>query len=754
MLRYRFLTLLCCAVNLLLPAISARDVPASASPNVLFISIDDLNDWIGVLDGHPQVQTPNIDRLAQRGVLFTNAHCAAPACNPSRAAVFSGLYPFETGVLSNNSPKVDKLHPDLVLLPEHFQQNGYRTFGTGKLLHSKSPGLFDEEFWPEQRWSPFTPEEATYTADEQSSKGTANPRHVTQLKGETIILPLNRMPSDRYPERPQGESFDWGPLDVLDSDMGDGQSAIWGAQQLAAAHEKPFFLGTGFYRPHIPLFAPQKYFDLYADLEIQLPPTLANDLDDLSPIAKKWALEAVTAGSHASVIKHGQWTEAVKAYLASVSFVDAQVGILLDALDSGPNANNTTIVLWSDHGWQLGEKEHWGKWTGWQRSTRVPLIIVPPRNAPPGTYSTGTTHDHPVNLLDLYPTLLELSGLPARASLSGRSLVPVLRQPSTPTARTVLTTFDQDNYAITTTGWRYLRYADNTEELYDSFNDPHEWINLAGLPEHAAKLAELRAQLTRLAPPPQIQIAAHRGGYENDQTDGAPENSVENIRNAARQNYAFYETDIQRTKDGHFVIVHDPTIDRETTGTGRADQHTLAELKQLHKRYRDRTVSTARVATLAEFLEAGKKRTIFKADLKPGMSGHFPEIIQLVTKLDARDAIVFRVPYAEADLFDRYRREGVSYHQNLLMFKVSTRAQVDAIKARFDPLWIQINVKKSAPSDPATLDLIRYATQQGLHVEAHAEGTPKDWARLANAGVRLFHTNTPRAFQAFLQSSM
>lgn len=477
----------------------ARAAVASlAKPNVLFIAIDDLNDWIGPLRGHPQVKTPHLDRLAKRGVTFLNAHCAAPLCNPSRAAVFSGLQPFQSGVLANDEKNIRNQRPEAVLIPQHFKQGGYRTLGTGKLLHQKGTGLFDEEFFPEQRWSPFAPEAVAYTAAELPSKGTDNPRHHTVLKGRPVILPLNRMPSDRAADSPNGESFDWGPLDVDDADLGDGQIADWAVARiraLSASAAPPWFLGIGFYRPHIPLFAPKKYFDLYAGLDVQLPAVKADDLDDLSDTGRKWARDPVTAGSHAAVVKHGQWKAAVTAYLACVSFIDAQVGKLLDALDASPAAANTVIILWGDHGWHLGEKEHWGKWTGWQRSTRVPLIIAPAKTGLTAAFPRGATCASPVGLIDLYPTLVELSGLPARPGLAGQSLAPLLENPATVTDRHIVTCFDAGNYAVTGSRWRYIRYADGNEELYDSLADPHEWTNLAGRPEHRLAQQSLAARL-------------------------------------------------------------------------------------------------------------------------------------------------------------------------------------------------------------------------------------------------------------------
>ncbi|MDE0740885.1 MAG: sulfatase [Planctomycetota bacterium] len=489
--------------NLLLLIIGLLSIgasyPASAEdrsrpPNILFIAIDDLNDWVGFLGGHPQVKTPNMDRLAARGTVFSNAHCAAPLCGPSRAAIFSGLLPTTTGIYENGQ-NIQKKKPGLVYLPQYFSENGYSTFGTGKLLHKGGSGLFEKYFSTEQRWSPLKKSQVSYTREELPSKGSKDPHHAIKAGGKTLILPLNRMPSDRAPNETKGESFDWGPFDIDDDEMGDGKITAWACERLLKKKDKPFFLAVGYYRPHIPLFAPRKYFEVYPESSIALPPTSKKDLDDLETAGRKTALEAVTAGAHATVLEQGQWRAAVRAYLACVTFVDAQVGRILEALEKGPHAGNTLVVLWSDHGWHLGEKQHWGKWTGWERSTRVPLLVAPAAEHPDAKKWAGQRCSSPVSLVDLYPTLVELAGLPKRAGLDGRSLKPLLENPRSGAGRAVVTTFGKGRHSIRSGSWRLIRYEDGTRELYNLGKDPNEGTNLAGEPEHSQVEADLAAKL-------------------------------------------------------------------------------------------------------------------------------------------------------------------------------------------------------------------------------------------------------------------
>lgn len=483
------------AVAACLFAMSSLHAQTKSHPNVLFIAVDDLNDWIGCMKGHPQARTPNLDRLALRGVLFTNAHCAAPVCLASRTALLSGRFPDQTGVFSNWGKTQGKPPAKELQLPMHFAAAGYETLGTGKIYHGKGARYFDDYFETEQRWSPFTQEQACYTEVELASKGSDHPRHVIQAGpgARDWVLPLNGLPSERNPTIKEGESFDWGPVEVKDEEMGDTRITNWAIRKLEAPHAKPLFLGVGYYRPHIPLFAPNLDFDALPPLEqIQLPDVKPDDLGDVGEVARQFALDPLTAGTHGLVVKHQQWREAVRAYLACVTFVDRQIGRLIEKLDASALAENTWIVVWSDHGWQLGDKQHWGKWTPWRQSTRMPLIVVPPRYQPA---VRGKVCAEPVSLVDLFPTLVEVCGLPPKDGLGGVSLAPLLANPDLKTDRAVITTVDPGNYALTTRDWRFIRYHSGDEELYDIAQDPHEWQNLAKDVPYGERLKNMRQRL-------------------------------------------------------------------------------------------------------------------------------------------------------------------------------------------------------------------------------------------------------------------
>lgn len=439
---------------------------AERKPNVLFIAFDDLNDWIGCLGGHPQTRTPNLDRLAASGVLFRNAYSPAASCNPSRSAIFGGLPPHRSG-LYQNTQKMREAMPRAELLPRYFSRHGYWSAGSGKMLHYViDPPSWDDYFPDKAGDDPF---------------------------------PRTFYPKERPVSLPRGGDWqyvetDWAALDVADEEFGgDWLVTKWIGEQLSREHGKPFFLACGIYRPHEPWFVPAKYFEPFPLESIQLPPGYqADDLDDVPEAGRRIARNRYFE----HIRKHGQWKKGIQAYLASIHFADAMLGRVLDALEKSPQRDHTIVVLWSDHGWHLGEKGHWQKFTGWRVCARVPLMIRVPEGAPglPGGTTAGGVCDRPVSLVDLFGTLTDLCGLPAKDGIESRSLAPLLRDPEADWPHVALTHLDHPgNYAISTERWRYLHYLDGGEELYDIETDPHEWENLAPKPGHAAKLAEMRA---------------------------------------------------------------------------------------------------------------------------------------------------------------------------------------------------------------------------------------------------------------------
>ncbi len=471
---------------LLLSALLASAVAthADSRPNVLMIIVDDMNDWVGCLGGHPQVKTPHIDRLARRGLLLTNAHVAAPVCNPSRVATLTGLRPSTTGIYGNETKWLEVL-PDVPTIPQHFKANGYHLLGGGKVNHHM-PGFNRRSDWHDYFDQVF---DSHY--QDQLARGL-DVKHFTWPAG----FPFNHLESVRtFSKPPQNPNeFDWGAFDTSDAEMGDGKMIEWAVKFLAQPPKEPFFLAAGIYRPHLPFYAPQKYFDQYSLDQIILPLIQADDCDDLPQAGKQMAADR--RGDYALVLRENRHRELVQAYLASITFADALIGRLLDAFDASPAAKNTVVVLWSDHGWHLGEKQHLHKFTLWERSTRIPLIIAAPDVTQPGSRTA-----RPVGTIDLFPTLNELCALPAIAALDGTSLVPLLKNPSLEWTRPALTNHGQGNHALRSERWRYIRYADGGEELYDHATDPNEWTNLATKPEFAPIKAELAQSLPKTDAP-------------------------------------------------------------------------------------------------------------------------------------------------------------------------------------------------------------------------------------------------------------
>nr|WP_166830841.1 sulfatase [Thalassoroseus pseudoceratinae] len=478
---------------------SAADTP----PNILFIAIDDQNDWIGCLDGHPQIQTPHIDALAERGTVFLNAHCQAPLCNPSRTSLMTGRRPSSTGIygLAPWFRQVKELQ-DIVSLPQYLRQHGYETYSTGKIYHGGyGRKKNDDEF-----------------------------EHLGPAAGVGV------RPKQKLVETPAPHPLvDWGVFPHQDEDKGDWKVATWAVDQLDGPlkkqddkpDQKPFFLSCGFFLPHVPCYATQKWFDLYPEEDVQLPPTQLTDRADTPRFS--WYLHWKLPEPRLKFLREsGEWTNLVRSYLACTSFVDSQVGRVLDALERSGRMENTIIVLWSDHGWHLGEKEITGKNTLWDRSTRVPLIF-----AGPGV-TAGQRCTRPAELLDMYPTLLDLCGLPENETLEGHSLKPLLQDADATREWPAITTHNQGNHGIRSERWRYIHYADGTEELYDMQVDPNEWRNLADMAQYAEVLAEHRKWLPQKDVPPapgsKHRVLTYDDGQVNwEGADVAPSDPIPEI---------------------------------------------------------------------------------------------------------------------------------------------------------------------------------------------------------------------------------
>ncbi|HUV65581.1 MAG TPA: sulfatase [Sedimentisphaerales bacterium] len=430
-----------------------------SKPNVLFIAIDDMNDWTTVFNPDNPIKTPNLERLARRGVFFSKAFCSTPACNPSRTAIMTGLHATTSGVYGNGD-SWRKMLPDAVTLPQYFKRHGYGTKGAGKIFHHGPTGRSDPENPDFQVFFPMLP-----------ARGP-KPNYNGYLTG-----PLSKT------------SYDWGEhtQKMIDLDMVE-----WVENVMDQQWDAPMFLAAGIFKPHLPFYAPPETFKKYPFDATKLPPMPANDLDDVPPAAVKKAhteffvYENTTAQPQNSL---GSLKRMVQCYQASADFADQMVGRLIDKLDASGRADNTIIVLWADHGYHLGDKESCVKFTLWEKANHVPFIIVAP-----GATTPGSRCDRPVSLLDIYPTLVELAGLPPKKDVDGKSLLPLLRDPQKEWQPAIMT-MRRGNHAVRSDRWRYIRYSDGSEELYDHSKDPWEWTNLATQPEYAQIIDEHRKWL-------------------------------------------------------------------------------------------------------------------------------------------------------------------------------------------------------------------------------------------------------------------
>jgi uncharacterized sulfatase len=450
------------ALAVLVAAPATAAPPARPRVNVLFIAVDDMNNDLGTY-GHPQVRSPNIDRLAARGVRFDRAYNQFPLCSPSRTSLMTGLRPARTKVVDLKAHFRSTL-PDVVTMPQLFRKSGYVAARVGKIYHYGNPG-----------------EIGTSGLDDPASwDKVVNPKGRDKDEEGKLV--------NHTPRRGLGSSLSLMAADGTDEEQTDGKVATEAIKLLEAHRDEPFFLAVGFYRPHCPFIAPKKYFDLYPLESITLPP-----LGETARLPRL-ALTSTSPWPHFGVTL-AQARESKRAYHATMSFVDAQVGRVLEALDRLALTDRTVVVFWSDHGYHLGEHGLWMKQSLFEESARVPLII-----AGPGVTARGEASPRTVELVDLYPTLADLAGLRPPRDLDGISLRPLLRNPQTAWRRPAYTEVHRGagrGLSVRTERFRYTEWNGGKDgtELYDHASDPQEQRNLAGDPKHARTVAQLRTLL-------------------------------------------------------------------------------------------------------------------------------------------------------------------------------------------------------------------------------------------------------------------
>ena len=467
-------------------AVTAGFAAAAASrPNILFLAADDLRSDLGCY-GHPEVKTPHLDALARRGVLFERAYCQQAVCNPSRASVLTGRRP-DTLRVWNLQTHFRETLPDVVTLPQAFKQAGYTSVGLGKLFHNQSG--------PRRPPFPFS----------DPPSWSREPRFAEGAHWQDWVVP-----GDAAGPKAKG-----GPvqcLDVPDEAYFDGQiaaSAVAALREFAGSRE-PFFLGVGFWKPHLPFNAPKRYWDLYDRAKLAPPDPAAAPAGAPALAAHPWQeLRGYIGVPKTGPLPAAQIAELRHGYLAAISFLDAQVGRVLAELERTGLAANTVVVFWSDHGFHLGEHDLWAKTSNYELDARVPLIIAAPGVARAGGRTAGLTE-----LIDVYPTLTALAGLAADPALEGRSLVPQLRDPAGPGKPFALSQHPRPaygapthmGYALRDDRFRYVEWRElatgavAARELYDHRTDPRETVNCAADPVHREAMDKLAAQLRTVAP--------------------------------------------------------------------------------------------------------------------------------------------------------------------------------------------------------------------------------------------------------------
>jgi len=508
-------------------------------PNIVLIVCDDLNDYVEGYGGHPQARTPNMQRLASTGVSFTQAHCNIPICGPSRASLFTGIYPHHSGCYGFFKWDGYEVLKNSRTMMDHFRAHGYHTLGTGKLMHHMVRKEW-KNFGNLADYGPFAFDGENKLAHPDVPKPYSEIGAVDGSFGPLVNLEGRK--SD------QGKSLSWRTgswakqrtLKVnsqqdrgLTADELNGQWAIDQLKQQAnQPGRQPFFMGIGFIRPHTPLIVPKRFFDMFPLDTIQLPVIRQGDVDDTfshtvrgipegadGPRSEDMGTRLFNTLVKSYVSEEEALRHFIQAYLASVASVDEQIGRILDAVDQSNLKDNTIIILTSDHGWGMGEKNYLYKNSLWQESTRIPLII-----RAPGVTGSGGVTDQPVSLIDIYPTLLDLCELPSDTKknerghrLDGHSLKPLLTDPTNgrwdgpDSALTALYKWrtkyqpSQESYSLRSKDFRYIRYENGKEELYDTRSDPHEWNNLAGSKLHSAPLRRMRKELLARIPGPHVK---------------------------------------------------------------------------------------------------------------------------------------------------------------------------------------------------------------------------------------------------------
>lgn len=466
------------AILVVLGSFALSAEAASGRPNVLFISVDDMNDWVSLFGGHPQAKTPHMEKFADSGsIVFQNAYCAGPVCGPSRSALLSGFMPHRSGLYGNAQNMLDSpLVKEHATLPEYFSKHGYVSLSMGKIFHRHATAKgSDPGHWAFDIW-------------ENKLPGSPVDRSKVTSRDKNLINGRPGPPSKHT--KGGGSEFAWGPTRGGKEETSDYKTAQWAADQLSRPHDKPFFLAVGLSKPHLPFYAPQEFYDLYDPKTTKANEIREDDLKDI--LAKNGRPKHRPSADYLWLKENGLIDEAARAYLATTSYADACLGVIFDGLAKSQHKDNTIVILWGDHGWHLGEKLRYRKATGWHESARVPLVVRLPE------MTRKRDCRRLVNLIDFYPTLIELCGLTGKPTLDGRSFAPLLKNPDREWDHPSVTIFGEGNASVHDERWHYMRYRDGAEELYDLKTDPMEWANLIQAMTPEAKAA--RARLVKHAP--------------------------------------------------------------------------------------------------------------------------------------------------------------------------------------------------------------------------------------------------------------